>query len=122
MRLKYRVNEKSPRFGAQLDIAENKEFDVSDIMEPNFSSEGTFRANRGSFKRSFNIMGMINLAGKGSRLAVLTLSDAATDRMIGRMQVRFSDQVMFMGIIQPHFCCTCIFIAFVYAHYVIDNF
>ena len=121
MRLKYRVNEKSPRFGAQLDIAENKEFDVSDIMEPNFSSEGTFRANRGSFKRSFNIMGMINLAGKGSRLAVLTLSDAATDRMIGRMQVRFSDQVMFMGIIQPHFCCT-FFIAFVYAHYVIDNF
>ena len=36
---------------------------------------------------------MINLTNRGKRLAVMRLTDAETDRMVGRMQARFSDQV-----------------------------
>ena len=45
------------------------------------------------FQRSLNLEGMINLSRTGKRLAVLRLSDADTERMIGRIQARFSDKV-----------------------------
>ena len=76
-----------------MDIAENKQFDATDILEPNFGREEVFRANKDNFRRSFNLDGMINLTNRGKRLAVLRLTDAETDRMIGRVQARFADQV-----------------------------
>ena len=45
------------------------------------------------FQRSLNLEGMINLSRTGKRLAVVRLSDADTERMIGRIQARFSDKV-----------------------------
>ena len=45
------------------------------------------------FQRSLNLEGMINLSRTGKRLAVLRLSDADTERMVGRIQARFTDKV-----------------------------
>ena len=45
------------------------------------------------FKKSILIDGMINLTGKGSRLAVVKLTDAESNKTIGRMQVRRPDDV-----------------------------
>merc|ERR1711981_1477804 len=56
------------------------------------SREEVFRANQDNFRRSFNLDGMINLTNRGKRLAVLRLTDAETDRMVGRVQARFADQ------------------------------
>jgi len=36
---------------------------------------------------------MINLTNRGKRLAVMRLTDADSDRMVGRIQAKFSDQV-----------------------------
>ena len=71
-----------PKFNAKLDIAEHIQIqgaDVSQLKEP--------------FQRSLNIDGMINLSRTGKRLAVLRLSDADTERMIGRIEARFTDKV-----------------------------
>ena len=76
-----------------MDIAENKRFDAVTILEPMLDTEEMFRGNRDNFKRSFNLDGMINLTGEGKRLAVVKLTDAETDRVIGRVQARFADEV-----------------------------
>ena len=76
-----------------MDIAEKKRFDAVTILEPMLDTEEMFRGNRDNFKRSFNLDGMINLTGEGKRLAVVKLTDAETDRVIGRVQARFADEV-----------------------------
>ena len=81
------------KFGAKLDIAEKQRFDAVTLLEPTFDSEEMFRANKDDFKRSFSLEGMINLTGKGKRLAVVKLADTETDRPIGRVQALFSNKV-----------------------------
>ena len=76
-----------------MDIVEKKRFDAVTILEPMLDTEEMFRGNRDNFKRSFNLDGMINLTGEGKRLAVVKLTDAETDRVIGRVQARFADEV-----------------------------
>ena len=76
-----------------MDIAEHKRFDSVTMLEPTFDTDEMFRANRDDFKRSFILDGMINLAGEGKQLAAVKLADAETDRVIGRVQARFSDKV-----------------------------
>ena len=36
---------------------------------------------------------MINFTNRGKRLAVMKLTDGETDRMVGRIQARFANQV-----------------------------
>ena len=87
------MSKSQPRFSARLDITEHKQLDATDIMEPSFGAEETYRGFDDDFKRSFNLEGMINLSKEGKRLAVMRLSDADTDRNFGRIQARFSDKV-----------------------------
>ena len=84
---------RQPKFSAKLDLAEHKKLEPTDIMEPSFGAEETYRGMNDDFKRSFKLEGMINLSGKGKRLAVMKLSDSDTERNFGRMQARFLDKV-----------------------------
>ena len=78
---------------AELDIAEIKRFDGTTILEPSFDAEETYRGNADSFKRRLTLDGMINLTGEGSRLAVIKVEDAESNRPIGRVQARLKDEV-----------------------------
>ena len=69
------------------------QFQGRDASESSLGDEGTNTASLDNFKKTFNLEGMINLSHTGKRLAVLRLLDADSERMIGRIQARFSDKV-----------------------------
>ena len=45
------------------------------------------------WKKSFLLEGMINLSKTGARLGVVKLTDATTNKSVGRIQARRSDSV-----------------------------
>ena len=71
---------------AALDLEEDIEFDNDKNVENLPRSEKLL-------KKSLLIDCMINLTGKGSRLAVMKVTDAENEKTIGRLQVRKEDEV-----------------------------
>ena len=71
---------------AALDLEEDIEFDNDKNVENLPRSEKLL-------KKSLLIDCMINLTGKGSRLAVMKVTDAENEKTIGRLQVRKENEV-----------------------------
>lgn len=82
----YFIRERQPTFKVQLDLKSETSYDGITVEE---------RAEQESnnFKKSLTIDGMINLAGNGKRLAVLKVTDAISNRPLGRIQARRADHV-----------------------------
>ena len=74
---------RQPRITAALDMEEDIKFDEG----------GQVPRDQGLFKKSILLEGMINLTGKGARLAVIKATDATTGNSLGRIQARRSDEV-----------------------------
>ena len=71
---------------AALDLEEEVTFDNDKNVENLPRSEKLL-------KKSLLIDCMINMSGKGSRLAVMKVTDAENEKNIGRLQVRKEDEV-----------------------------
>ena len=81
-------SQRQPKMTAAIDLEEDITFDE---QEQDVQKE--VPRSQKLFKKSILIDGMINLTGKGSRLAVVKLTDAESNKSIGRMQVRRPDDV-----------------------------
>ena len=73
---------------AALDLEEEVTFDMF-----NDSNATNLPRSEKLLKKSLVIDGMINLTGKGSRLAVMKVTDAENDKALGRIQARREDEV-----------------------------
>ena len=81
----YSFRQRQPKMTAALDLEEEVIFDNDKI-------ENLPRSEK-LLKKSLLIDCMINLTGKGSRLAVMKVTDAESDKTIGRIQAKREDEV-----------------------------
>jgi len=85
--------QRQPKMTAALDLTEDVTYEQNNDYESisvNESSADVPR-NFNFFKKSIILDGMINLTGKGPRLAVVKATDATTDKSLGRIQARSPD-------------------------------
>merc|ERR1740124_781590 len=78
--------QRQPKMTAALDLEEDITFD-----EQEQDVEKEVPRNQKLLKKSMLIDGMINLTGKGSRMGVIKLTDADSNKSIGRIQARHPD-------------------------------
>jgi len=79
--------QRQPKMTAALDLEEEVTFDMF-----NDSNATNLPRSEKLLKKSLVIDGMINLTGKGSRLAVMKVTDAENDKALGRIQARREDE------------------------------
>ena len=75
---------------AALDLTEELK------LEKGHQNASNIQKNNELLDKRIILDGMINLTGKGARLAVLKASDAHTKKSIGRIQARRVDEVNHM--------------------------
>ena len=80
---------RQPKITAALDF--EKDFKFDEVVRQNVSNYA--RNQLGLLKKSILLDGMINLTGKGARLAVIKATDATTGNSLGRIQARRADEV-----------------------------